>query len=81
MSMTNLIRRSMIEIMRDEMVRRSEIAAFIADGPRTIPEVARHLEQPAYEVMIWVMAMWKYGVVRETGEHDENGYHRYELNE
>ena len=79
--MTNLIRRSMSEIMRDELVQRTEITDFVAGGPRTIPEIARHLEEPAHEVMIWVMAMWKYGLVRETGEPDEHGYYRYELNE
>jgi len=79
--MINQIRRPASEIMRDEMIARSEIAAYLADGPRTIPEIARHLETPGYEVMIWVMAMWKYGLLRETGEPDENGYFRYELDE
>jgi hypothetical protein len=78
--MVNLIERSFGEIMRDEMVVRDEIAAFVADEPKTIGEIARHLGYPKHEVMIWVMAMWKYGTLRDTGEPDEDGYYRYELN-
>ena len=78
--MVNLIERSFGEIMRDEMVARDEIAAFVADEPKTIPEIAEHLGRPKHEVMIWVMAMWKYGTLRDTGRPDEDGYYRYELN-
>jgi hypothetical protein len=77
----NLIERSYSEIMRDEMVVRDDIAAFVADGPKTIPEIAMHLGRPKHEVLIWVMAMWRYNGLKDTGEPDENGYYRYELNE
>jgi hypothetical protein len=73
--------RSPSEIMRDEMVVRDDIAAFVAGEPRTIPEIAAHLGSPKPEVVIWVMAMWKYGILRDTGESDEEGYSRYELND
>jgi hypothetical protein len=78
--MVDLIERSFGEVMRDEMVVRDEIAAFVADEPKTIAEIARHLGHPKHEVMIWVMAMWKYGILRVTGEPDEDGYYLYELN-
>jgi hypothetical protein len=65
------------EIMRDEMVMRDDIAAFVTMEPRTIPEIARHLGRPGHEVTIWVMAMWRYGTLRDTGETDEAGYCRY----
>ncbi len=71
--------RSAAEIMREEMVVRDEIAAYTAAAPRTIPEIARHLNRPTHEVVIWVMAMWKYGTIRDTGETDDEGYCRYEL--
>jgi hypothetical protein len=77
----NLIERSYSEIMRDEMVVRDDIAAFVVDGPKTIPEIAHHLGHPTHEVVIWVMAMWKYGTLRETGKPDTEGYYSYELNE
>ena len=63
------------------MVVRDDIAAFVAQEPRTIPEIAEHLGHPRHEVMIWVMAMWKYGILRDTGTVDEDGYFRYELND
>jgi hypothetical protein len=66
--------------MRDEMAVRDEIAAFVADGPRTIPEIARHLGHPTHEVATWVIAMSKYGTLRGAGEPDADGYYRYELN-
>ena len=77
----NLIERGSSEVMRDEMVVRDDIVAFVADGPKTIPEIARHLGHPKHEVVVWVMAMWKYGILRDTGEPDADGYYRYELNE
>jgi hypothetical protein len=70
-----------MEVVRDEMLVRDEIAAYLADGPRTIPEIARHLGHPRHEVVIWVMAMWKYGTLRDTGETDGNGYCLYDLND
>lgn len=79
--MVNLIERSHSEIMRDEMVVRDRIAAFVADGPRTIPEIARHLGHPTHEVVIWVMVMWKYGILRDTGKPNADGYYTYELSE
>ena len=79
--MVSLMERSFSEIVRDEMVVRDVIAAFVAEAPRTIPEIAEHLGRPKHEVMIWVMTMWKYGTLRDTGEPDEEGFYRYELNE
>ncbi len=80
--MANVIHRDVREVVRDEMVVRDDIAAFIAEeGPRTIPEIARHLEHPRHEVVIWVMTMWKYGILRDTGETGEDGYCLYDLNE
>lgn len=79
--MQNLIERSVGEIARDEMVMRDEIAAFLADGPKTVREIARHLGRPPHEVTTWVMVMWKYGLLRDTGEPDEDGYYRYEIND
>lgn len=79
--MVTRTRRTAPEIMRDEMVVRDEIAALVADEPRTIPEIARHMKRPRHEVSLWVMALWKYGMLRDTGETDDEGYCRYELNE
>ncbi len=79
--MVDRMERGAPEIMRDEMVVRDEIAAFVAGGSRTVPEIASHMGYPRHEVMIWVMALWKYGRLRDTGETDGDGYCRYELND
>lgn len=79
--MLNRMKRSQSEIMRDEMVMRDEIAAVLAREPRTIPEIAHELGCPGHEVVTWVMAMWRYGLLKDTGQPDEDGYFRYELSD
>ena len=75
----NRIERDVADIMRDEMLMREEITRLLQDGPKTIPQLADSLDQPRHEVLIWTMAMRKYGVVEETGQPDEEGYYRYQL--
>lgn len=75
----NSIERDLAEIMRDEMVMRDDIKRLLQDGPKTIPELADSLQYPRHEVLIWTMAMWKYGVVKATGQPDDEGYYRYQL--
>jgi len=35
--------RDMLDIAQDEMVMRDHIAAILAEGPKTIPEIAQNL--------------------------------------
>jgi len=67
------------EVLRDEMVMRDRIAAVLRGGPRTIPDIAAVLEQPSPEVVCWVMAMRRYGMVEEKGKADADGYFAYAL--
>ena len=69
------------EVLRDEMVMRDKIVALLQNGPKTIPEMAEALGFPAQEVMQWVMAMWRYGKLEETGKANEDGYFQYRLKE
>ncbi len=71
--------RDMQEVMRDEMVMRDRVIAVLEDGKKTIPEIAEAMGEPTNEVMYWVMAMRRYGVVTEKGRPDEDGYFHYEL--
>jgi len=73
------VARDRAEVMRDEWVMRDKIIALLSDGPKTIPEIADGLKQPVPEVMLWVMAMRRYGAVAEKGRPDEDGYFQYEL--
>ena len=78
--MENQIYRNLGEVIRDEMLMRDKITAFLGDESRTVPEIADALGYPRHEVLIWVMAMWKYGILEETAKPDDEGYYRYKLN-
>lgn len=67
------------EIFRDELAMRDRITALLADGPKTVPDLARALGCPAHEVMAWVAAMRRYGRVEEQGKADGEGYFAYGL--
>jgi hypothetical protein len=69
--------RPMAEIMRDEMVMRPRIAALLAEGPKTIPEIAAALGAPAPEVTCWVMALRRYGALEELPKPKADDYYRY----
>jgi predicted Rossmann fold nucleotide-binding protein DprA/Smf involved in DNA uptake len=71
--------RPLTEVMRDEMAFRDKIVEILREEPKTIPEIAGALRCPTHEVMYWVMAMWRYGIVVETGKPDDNGYYQYQL--
>ena len=71
--------RDRAEVMRDEWVMRDKIAALLVDGPKTVPQIAEGLGHPVPEVMLWMMAMRRYGAIAEKGRPDEDGYFHYEL--
>jgi len=71
--------RNLIEVMRDEMVMQDKILSILRDGPKTIPDIAALLEYPNQDVMIWVMAMWRYGKLIETGKANQDGYFEYKV--
>jgi predicted Rossmann fold nucleotide-binding protein DprA/Smf involved in DNA uptake len=69
------------EMLRDEMVMHDRIAALLRERPMTIPALAEALGHPAPEVVCWVMAMRRYGMVEEEGKADDDGYFAYTLTE
>jgi len=71
--------RNLGEILRDEMVERDRVAAFLRGGPKTLPQIAEALGSPSYEVTKWVMAMRRYGRVRDLPKARADDYYRYEL--
>ncbi len=77
MRRTGTTGRSIREIMRDEMVMRDRILALLRESPRTVPAVAEALGAEPCEVMIWMMAMRRYGRIEETGKPDDDGYFQY----
>lgn len=71
--------RDVREVMREEMVMKGRIIEVMRDSPKTVPEVAQALKRPTNEVLYWVMAMRKYGLITETEELTEDGYYKYRL--
>ena len=71
--------RDLGEVLRDEMVEQDRIAAVLRTGPKTLPEIARALDRPAHEVTKWVMAMRRYGQVRDLPKSRADDYYQYQL--
>jgi hypothetical protein len=71
--------RDVREVAREEMAMHGPILAALHDEPRTIPQIAEAIGQPAHEVLIWVMGMRRYGWLREVKGSDSDGYFRYQL--
>lgn len=69
--------REVREIVREEPVMRRRILAALADGPRTVPEIAEAIGAPSHEVVFWVMGMRRYGWVTEVRE-GAGDYFRYQ---
>jgi len=73
--------RNLGEVLRDEMVMKDKIIALLHEEPKTVPEIAEAIEQPAHETMLWVMALWRYGKIIETGKANADGYFQYKIKE
>jgi predicted Rossmann fold nucleotide-binding protein DprA/Smf involved in DNA uptake len=67
------------EVIRDEQSMKAPILRALADGPRTIPQIAEAVGKPSREVTMWVMGLRKYGWVAEIKEVDDDGYFPYAL--
>lgn len=71
--------RNRAEVMRDEMLWRDRIREILADGPRTIPEIAEALGHPDWEVTLWLMAMRRSGLIEEQPKGRMDDYYPYGL--
>ena len=67
------------EVMRDEMAMHCHLLAALEDGPKTVPEIAQAMGHPSHEVMYWVMAARRYGLVKESSQPNEDDYFAYAL--
>ena len=71
--------RDMLAICQDEMIMKPRIAKLLKQGPKTIIELSKAMNCPAYEVNVWLMAMRRYNEIEETGRADVDGYFSYKL--
>ena len=72
-------RRNPVELSRLEMAMQRHILAVLADGPRTVLEVAQALSAPADEVLMWMMGMRRYGLLVESAEPADQDYYTYAI--
>jgi len=75
--MNNHIQQDTAEAMRDEMVMKDKILLLLNESPGTVPQIAESLECSTHNVMLWIMAMWRYGSLEEVGKPDDEGYYHY----
>ncbi|MDE1821379.1 MAG: MarR family transcriptional regulator [Euryarchaeota archaeon] len=69
--------RDLSEVLRDGMSLQRELLASLAEGPKTIPEIAEVLHAPTREVTLWVMMLRRYGKVADLPKGAEEEYTRY----
>ena len=70
--------REIREVIREEPAMRARILTLLADGPRTVPEIAESIGAPTHEVVFWVMGMRRYGWLIEVKATPVDGYFQYE---
>lgn len=79
--MTSTLNRDVREVIREEPLMHRPILAALADGPRTVPEIAEAIGRPSEEVMYWVMGMRRYAKLVELREPTDDGFFQYAARE
>ncbi|MGQ9756412.1 MAG: MarR family transcriptional regulator [Bryobacteraceae bacterium] len=69
------------EVLRDAFPMRDRIVGLLREGPKTVPDLAAALCAPTHEVLLWLAAMLRYGVVEAKGKANQEGYYVYALKE
>ena len=54
-------------LLREQKQMQNAICQFIRETPKTVPEIALAIGKPAHEVLWFVSALKKYGIVVEAG--------------
>lgn len=66
---------------RDEMPLQQEILELLRQGPKTVNELSEELGWPNDEIMMYLMAMRRYGLVEEQPKERRDRYFRYGIKE
>jgi predicted transcriptional regulator len=54
-------------LLREQKQMQNAICQFIRDTPKTVPEIAKAISKPTHQVLWFVSALKKYGIVVEAG--------------
>jgi len=77
--MKKKVLRDLAETLRDEMHEQKIILDLLKEGPKTVPEIANQIGSPSSEVMMWVMAMIRYGKIKEIPKGRGDDYFQYQI--
>ena len=54
-------------LFREQKQMQNAICQFVRDTPKTVPEIAKAIGKPTYDVFWFVAALRKYGILVEGG--------------
>jgi len=66
-------------IMKEQQVARKRLEKAMAEGPRSVLQLASETGVAAHEVLWHVASMKKYGIVCEAGTDESGDYFLYSL--
>ncbi len=64
-------------VYRDEMGLQKKILSALGHEGKTVPELAGELSMPSEEVMMYLMAMRRYGLVEELPKERRDRFFKY----
>lgn len=70
----------LLDLRRSQLEVHNKIAKSLAQGPKTVPEIASNTGISTKDVLWYLMTYYKYGEVGAAGK-TEGGYYRYILKE
>lgn len=66
-------------MLKEQKSNRKAISRTIQGGPKSVPQIAEATGMPAHEVLWYVAAMKKYGLIKEEGLDEDYEYYLYSL--
>ena len=70
----------LLQLRKTQLEINGRISKSLAQGPKTVPELAKETGYAPRTVLWYLMTSFKYGLVIQAGKTDE-GYYRYALKE
>lgn len=67
------------ELLKVQQSARKTLERALTGGPHSVPQLAQAVNMPAHEVLWYVAAMKKYGIVAEAGVDESGDYYLYRL--
>jgi len=67
------------ELLKTQQSARKALERALTGGPHSVPQLAQAVNMPSHEVLWYVAAMKKYGIVAEAGTDESGDYFLYRL--